>query len=374
MGARERREPVEAWDLLEDLLGEQRVVLEPLLLVLGERARLVEDPVRDRELADVVEQRCSAKLSLGGLVESEHRAHSERDRAHTIAMLVRPRRFRVDHGREPFGDRVQPVLVGGQDPIGGLDRGHVRRGQRVPEAIVTTERAERLDQCRVKPGPAPLDGDAVSDVGAASGVKHLDRLCQAHDPGQQRNVGSAEPNRLPVAVPVLVECLDGVGCRFGEPELERDLGAAVTARLHQRPRNVAFVADRSQPAGAVDQRSVRSHGLDRPRERRQRTRPVHQLGRMLRRLIVRAEQRGHVRRVRRAPGVLQQQRIEQVRSHGRVESEFVGHAHPNQARPHGVARRLSFRDVQGARQRANQLGQRDLAGAGHHLKVSAQNL
>ena len=101
------------------------------------------------------------------------------------------------------------------------------------------------------------------------------------------------------------------------PSLQRDLGAAVTARRSSATGSRGPRCGSLAGARPGHQRSVGRHGLQRPHERRHRPRPVDQLRRPLRLLVVGAEQRRHVRRVRRAPGVLEQQRIEQVRSGAR---------------------------------------------------------
>ena len=71
----------------------------------------------------------------------------------------------------------------------------------------------------------------------------------------------------------------------------------------------------------------------------------------------RAEQRREARRVARAAGVLQQQRVVQRRALDAVEPELLGEAAADDARAHGVARRLPLGEVERRRQGGEDLGE-----------------
>ena len=108
----------------------------------------------------------------------------------------------------------------------------------------------------VEPLAAAARRDRARGVGTALAVEDLRRLRQADDAREQRDLVAAQAQRLPVAVPVLVERADRVRGPGLEPEQERDLGAAVAAREHQRARDLALVLDRLQPVGAGAQRTL----------------------------------------------------------------------------------------------------------------------
>src|SRR5215203_5841287 len=73
----------------------------------------------------------------------------------------------------------------------------------------------------------------------ARGMEDLDRLGQAEDAGEQRDLLALHATWLATAVPVLVERADGVRRRLAQPCQQRDLRAALAARLHQQPRDLA---------------------------------------------------------------------------------------------------------------------------------------
>ena len=349
----ERREVREAGDALEDPRGDERVLADLRALRGGQPGGLVEDAVGDRQLADVVEHRRAPQVGDLGLVGAERGGDARGEHGDEVGVAVGPRRLHVDDARERGRDPVQVRVVGGQQPLVGLPGGDVRAAERRPEVRVVTACPQRRHEVGVEPLAAAARRDRARRVGAALAVEDLRRLREAHDARQQRDLLAAQPERLPVAVPVLVERPDRVGGLGLEPEQERDLGAAVAARQHQRARDLALVLDRLQPAGAGAQRPLRGDGPQRPHEGGDRARPVRALGRALGLVVVGVEQRGHLGRVRRAARVLHQQRVEQVRAGGRVEPELVGDPHADDARAHGVPGRLALGDVEGVREPAD---------------------
>ncbi len=326
-----------------------------------ERAWLVENPVGDRQLADVVEPCRATKLASGPGVDSELYGDAGGDRGHTIAVLAGPGRFRADDIPKRLGDPVKPVLIGDQDPIGRLDGGHLRRGQRRPEVTVRAERDQRIDELGIEPSPASPQRHPAGGIDTADVVKDLHGLRQAQNPRRKRDLGALQPVRLAKAVPVLIQPPDRVRRPLGEAELARDLSALVAPRRHQRLRHGTLVADRPQTLGLRPQRPSGGDAPRRPHERRQRARPVNELRCPLGHLVVGTKQRRHVRRVGRAPGVLQQQRVEQIRPRVRRQAQLLGQAHPDQAGSLRVTRRLPLRDIQRARQTRDQLRQGDAA-------------
>jgi hypothetical protein len=127
--------------------------------------------------------------------------------------------------------------------------------------------------------------------------------------------------------------------------------AAISAPRSQRARISArvtspFGLDRPQAVDPSPQRAPRSDRPQRPQQRRQAPGPVDPLGRALGDVIVGAEQRRHLGRVRRAAGVLEQQGVEQPRLPRLVQLEHPREAHPDLAGAYRVPRPLAFGDVQ----------------------------
>jgi hypothetical protein len=89
-------------------------------------------------------------------------------------------------------------------------------------------------------------------------------------------------------------------------------------------------------------------------------------------VIVRAEQRRHLRRVRRAASVLEQQCVKQPRACRGIELEVLREPHADLAGAHGVPRRLALRDIKRIRQRADHPRERDLQGSAAHATSIAR--
>ena len=92
---RKKQERVAAFqpEFIDDL--RYWVETDPLELSRGQRSRLAEDPLRDRELADVVEQRADAKPRQTGVVPTEPLA----DRPSGLASQSRSSTFWRARGR-----------------------------------------------------------------------------------------------------------------------------------------------------------------------------------------------------------------------------------------------------------------------------------
>ena len=233
MSAGQGGQLAEAGHLTQNLLGQQRVLPDPFDLGLCQRTGFVEDAVGDRQLAEVVQERSSAKLAHGTLVEAEERGDRGGDLPDAVAVLVGPGRFGVDHGGEALGDSIQPIVIGAEDAIGWLDRRHVRLGQRRPEPAVRMQRTKSVDEHRIEPLPAAPPQHPVHHPHAAYAVEHLRCLGEAENPREQWDLGPTEPAWLTLAVPVLVQGPDRLGCRAREAELVGDVSAPITSRLHQ---------------------------------------------------------------------------------------------------------------------------------------------
>ena len=222
------------------------------------------------------------------------------------------------------------------------------------------DREQRVHERRVEPAPAAAPRHRARGPQAARRVEDLDRLREAEDAREQRDLLPRQSVRHPAPVPVLVEAADRRRRLLGQVEHARDLGAAVAARLHELARDVALVADALQVGGAGAQRAAGRDRAQRPDERSRGARPVDQLGRALGDLIVGAEQRGHALGVGRAAGVLEQQRVEEIGADASREPELLGDPHPDHAGADRVAGGLALGDVERVGERADDARKRDV--------------
>jgi hypothetical protein len=361
VGRRQRRERLEAAHPLEHPAREQRVLLDAGELGRRKRGGLVEDPARDRELADVVQQGHAAQVAELVGVEPQRRPHVGGDQARAVGVEVGPGRLGVHDRREGGGDPEQVLVVDLDQLVLGLPLCEVGVGERGPERGVAAEGGQRLHQVRVEPAAGAPLRDRVGVVDAAGGVEDLDGLRETQDAAEQRDLLAEQPARLAVAVPVLVERADRLGRAVGEPDHAGDLGPSVAARLHQRTRDLALVLDREEPIELDPGRLLGRDLADRPEEGGQLPGPVGALGGALELVVVGAEDGRHPRRVRRAAGVLEQQRVEQVRPRLGVEPKLAREPHPDQARPLRVTRRLTLGQIERIRQRPDHLREQDRA-------------
>ncbi len=74
-------------------------------------------------------------------------------------------------------------------------------------------------------------------------------------------------------------------------------------------------------------------------------------------MVIGAEQRGHLRRVARAAGVLEEQRVEQLRAGRGVELEVLRETHADHAAANRVPGRLALGDVERVGERPKDLGE-----------------
>ena len=121
-------------DLLEDVLGDHRVLLHHLPLLVVERARLVEDALRDPDLADVVQE--GADLDRIELVALVAEAFGERDGDVGDALRVAAGVVVLClHRASQRADRLDELLPDLLDEPGALDRSRELGEDRVAEAV-----------------------------------------------------------------------------------------------------------------------------------------------------------------------------------------------------------------------------------------------
>ena len=327
-------------------------------LLLAQLARLVEDPVGDRELADVVQQRGAAHDPPLVGVEAEHGGDAVGDLGHALGVAGGERRLGVDHAGERLGDAVQTGVVGrdrdlrrlpardvGSVELRPRSRGRRRSpGRRRPARGRTSGRAGAWPP-RVRPSRHPLAWNA-STVCARHAIRAASGISSPRSPSGMPRPSQCS-SRLRIAAAV-----------GSERNSMRAISAPRSQRASMKLRvTVALVANAAQH-------------LDAPAQARRRAPPYaattatprggwssrSSFERRLGAAVVGREQRRHAVGVGRAAGVLEQQRVEQIGALGRVQVELRGQAHPDQAGADRVTRRLSLGDVERVRKRADDPG------------------
>ena len=243
---------------------------------------------------------------------------------------------------------VSTRSAGSQSATGGTARGS---SSGAPERAVVAHRQQRVDERGIEPAAAALERHRERAGQAERAHEHLERLRQAQDPAEQRDLLAAQPERLAGAVPVLVERADRLRGALRQLEHARDLGAALAARADHLARDLVLLRE---PAHLPRLGQRPAAGGDRaPRVQRQRAaaRPVGDLHRALGRVVVGGEQRRQPGRVARAAGVLEQQRVEQRRALLLPQADLLGQPHADRGRADRVAGRLALGDVERVRER-----------------------
>ena len=165
-------------------------------LVVGELARLVEDEVRDRELADVVQQAGAAHVAA---------RPASKPRTSPIATAISATRaeWLAVNGDFASITRANARRSGrcARRPRRARGRGAPRRRRRArrergPEAAVAADRLERAHERGVEPAPARRRATAARPH-AARGVEDLGRLGQAEDAREQRDLLPAQAVGIP---------------------------------------------------------------------------------------------------------------------------------------------------------------------------------
>ena len=222
--------------------------------------------------------------------------------------------------------------------------------------------AQRLDQLRIEPAPAPVARDGQGRRRTAEAPVDLGDLGQADDARIQRNLLPAQPFGVAAAVPVFVHGTDGDGGVFRDAEGAGDVGATVAADREHLALARGPDRQRGEPAETLQRRAVRLDVLERIGHFFPPAAPVPQPQAVLRRLVVAAKQLRDTRGVARAAGVLHQQRVEQVGTIVGRQLQLFRQPHADQAAARGVPLRLSLRQVQRIRHGRQDGGQLD---AGH---------
>jgi len=153
-------------------------------------ARLVEDQVRDAELADVVQQRGAAEVARRPRVEPEHARQPDGDLRDAAAVACRPRALGVDDLGETERDRVEPVVVGVERAARGLVVHHGTAWLVVefaPDRVGVADREQRVDELRIEPRATAVAAHLAHRVAAALAEEDLGRLREAHDAGADRD-------------------------------------------------------------------------------------------------------------------------------------------------------------------------------------------
>ena len=194
----------QALDVGEHLGRVGRVPAHELPLGRRQLAGLVEDGVRNAELSEVVQQSRPAQVAeLATAPRPRTRADAGGGLGDALGVARGEGRLGVDHATERLGDQVEPVVVGEDDALGGLERGDVRRdvGRRdvLPEGGVA---GDVLEQVGERAGRTRCRAGAPYDVGgglrAAGREEDLGGLGKTHDPrraGRSRRRGGRRVSR-----------------------------------------------------------------------------------------------------------------------------------------------------------------------------------
>ena len=311
-----------------------------------------------------MQQRGAAQVAQQPLVgRRAPRPRSVDDHAGAVRVPVGPRRLRVDDARERVGDPVEPRVVGEQQPVRGLPR----------RDVVVVERRPRTPRRR---GTSP-------NASTSAGSNQRPARLRSHAPrprGRRPRRGRSRPSgrgrgcapssgisspRSPRGWPPPSQCSSSARIASAVSALKPSM-SAISAPRSQR----AAISARVTSPSVLDRAAAgrRASAASRPARRSAATTRTPgsradqstRLERPLRDVVVGAEQRGHPRRVRRAAGVLEQQRVEEVRARRGVELERLREPHADLARPLRVARRLALGEVERERQRADHPGEWDL--------------
>ncbi len=297
------------------------------------------------------------------------RSGGDRRGGYPLGVPVGVGRFGVDDPREGAGDAVQPRGVGGEHAVVRLHRREARPrvagAEPGPEAGVGSGRLERPHQLRVEPPPGAATCHRQGGGEIAAGVEDLGRLRQAGDAREERDLAPPRAGGDAAPVPVLVEGAHGFAGFGGHLEHGRDLGAALAAGADQLGSHRSRRGEPRDLADALGGRPVRTGVPDDVQERGEAPRPVDGLPAPLDLPVVGGEDGAGGRGVRRAPRVLEQQRVEERRSLARAEGQLVRDAHPDQAGADRVALGLPLGEIERARQGRDHLGDEHRRRVGH---------
>ena len=192
------------------------------------------------------------------VVRAERGRDAHHDQARAVGVAVGPRRLRVDDPAKASAIRSSRVVVDGDVAVARLPGAEVvvvQRRPRTPRRRTTGAKAStsagsnhsplrrRATSCAAR-GPAAAW--KISAVWARQRIRPSSGISSPRRPrGWPPPSQCSSSARIPSAVSRL------------EAEHERDLGAAVAARLHQRARDLALGLDRAQPVDPARGRRLR---------------------------------------------------------------------------------------------------------------------
>ncbi len=188
-------------------------------------------------------------------------------------------------------------------------------------------------------------------------MEHIHDLREEGDPRVERDRGARETVRSARAVPVLVQGMDGAAHAWGETQLPRDLGSALTAGLDQ------VVDDRSAVLQDVE------HGAEAFRQSRLQTSMRKDEAENLRQAVahclevtLEGEIVGEIKLA--DPGgiagtaqVLQHDRVVQFPEFGLRQAQSLPDMGADPGRTDAMADRLALREIEGVAQGAEDLRQ-----------------
>ncbi|AIE85003.1 hypothetical protein OP10G_1635 [Fimbriimonas ginsengisoli Gsoil 348] len=293
VGSGDFRYPPESADRRKDLVRVTRVAFDALKLLSVKASRLVEDGVRDPEFPDIVQQSGSSQFAyaLGANAHSlgdRHRIFSDTRRVfggisalrvHNVGKCpadVVDRLRRRDEGASRMAYRARPP-----GSMVGMAR---------PEPLILLEGTRRTDDVRVEPSPRAFREHRVSLGSPSFGDEKLQRLGEAEDSADDRDLESGEMPRRSMAVPVLIEIEYRKGDVIVEAKPSRDFGSPLASLTRRRIHCPARRACHLQELLKTGQRRrIWFSKSNRESDRVGRIRPVDEFDRLLGQKLVSTE-------------------------------------------------------------------------------------
>ena len=364
MRAGHRRDVAERGDAREDVAAVRRMAPDRGPFVGVGLSGLVEDLVRHRELADVVQQRRPAQPAAVILGQTHFLGDHVRIERHAARMVGGERTFRVHHVGEGRRDVVEILLVHPRRAQRRIHHQHaildVRALEFQPEIQRVLRLEKRRDQRRIEPCPGPRADLRQRGRTPALGVEDVHDLREQRDVCVARNGVAGQAQGLAASVPVLVERADAVLDRVGKPHAARDVGAAMTAGLDQLAADLATVAQDADdgPDAFAQPRFEPGTGEHEPERGRQAV--IDGLEVAFEGDVVREIELADPRRVAGAAEILQEQRVVEVRERLTLHPQLRPDPHADPAAAHAMPLRLALGHVERVAERAQKLRETDV--------------
>ena len=249
-------------------MGHLGVAPDDRELGFGQLARLVQDRVRDPQLADIVEERRPANLDGQACPQAESQGEGLGHLGGAPRVRTGEWALGVDDVGKCAGDPVDIGAVRAADLAGRLQlprpAGDVGRSQLGQER--GCGRQEGLDHLGVVPRPAPGLQHVDRHARTPDRVEDIEGRARGQDPGEEMNLAGPTSERQAMAVPVFMQVTDRRTDVVAEAGLPGDRRAPLTAGLlHQSALTRAGQGDPDEPGQPGRQRLGQGQAPDRER-------------------------------------------------------------------------------------------------------------